>query len=343
MASNIPSLPQGDDREQPGSPSVGPLTPDVDDRNTQLGSSPSFDYHQERRLHLKDEIWLSHHLPRIPPNSTTVTNTPTQSHSRAPSHTQHLDGDAMRRATPSSIMTTGEPMRDPSPSAFHPKDKQAPPPLSLEDGKGKNLQRGGAGMSMDDTHENDMDGEKDFDRKSEPEVPSDLLSPAPFGDLDPAATMIHRRELDDQERLDLEAEERERQIGGTLDEFGKLGLDGSQRESAGAQPQPGPSQQGEFAALMFRWLSASTSFEAPITRSFHIPAGMTPPFMLLPTCTAGRGQLRVRPIYSKRQSDKTLSVLEQSKSFHQSSPPSMARYRYICGTTELSPFSLLLV
>jgi len=84
---------------------------------------------------------------------------------------------------------------DPSPSAFH------PPKKDVELG---NVQRGGRSMSMD---EDDGEEEEEDHRHG---GSRDMLSP----NMSPKDTMIHRTELDDQERLDLEEEAREREISG---------------------------------------------------------------------------------------------------------------------------------
>lgn len=60
----------------------------------------------------------------------------------------------------------------------------------------------------------------------------DLLSPAIMGDMDPSGAMIHRQELDDQERLDLEEEARERELSGQ-------GFGGAQTAGQAAAVQPG--------------------------------------------------------------------------------------------------------
>jgi hypothetical protein len=53
-----------------------------------------------------------------------------------------------------------------------------------------------------------------------------------MGDMDPSGAMIHRQELDDQERLDLEEEARERELSGQ-------GFGGAQTAGQSAATQPG--------------------------------------------------------------------------------------------------------
>lgn len=200
-------------------------------------ASPSFDYHEERRLHLKDEIWLSHHLPRLPPPSITdvsssLGNSPSSSflienHLKNSRSNPNLEaGLKQTRAVPGDINVSGSSPLDPSPSAFHPK----PAGQRKHDGHidlGKNLQSGGAGMWMDGA-----DGSKSDPQNSE--YPgSGMVSPSgpDSGDLDPRGSMVHREELDDQERLDLAEEARERGLSEAADLVGKLNL-GSQRHEA---------------------------------------------------------------------------------------------------------------
>ena len=74
--------------------------------------------------------------------------------------------------------------------------------MGLGVGVGGNLQKGGAGMA---TGSISAAGGDDIDQRTG----NDLSG---MEGQDPAQTMIHRPELDDQERLDLEAERRERSI-----------------------------------------------------------------------------------------------------------------------------------
>jgi len=188
---------------RPPSPTVGPLTPSVDE---EVRSSPSFDYHQERRLQLKDEIWLSHHLPRLPPKTDDdgAPTVPKASLASSPGRS---------RQTPKDIMIGVSQALDPSPSAFHPGNTES------EFG---NVQRGGRSMSM---NEDDEDGQQEDHRHG---GPGNMFSP----NLSPPETMIHRTELDDQERLDLEEEARERDISGQ-------GFSGAQTSGQPAAAQPG--------------------------------------------------------------------------------------------------------
>ena len=84
--------------------------------------------------------------------------------------------------------------------------------MGLGKGVGKHLQAGGSGMGMSTSSPAGGDDTEEYRRLHAP--PSTMLSPSEpeDGGLDPARTLIHRRELDDQERLDLEAEKRERML-----------------------------------------------------------------------------------------------------------------------------------
>jgi len=188
---------------RPPSPTVGPLTPSVDE---EVRSSPSFDYHQERRLQLKDEIWLSHHLPRLPPKTDDDGNPAVPKAGLATS-------PGRSRQTPKDIMIGVSQALDPSPSAFHPGNTE------MELG---NVQRGWRSMSM---NEDDEEGQQEDHRHG---GLRDMLSP----NMSPQETMIHRTELDDQERLDLEEEAREREISGQ-------GFSGAQTSGQPAAVQPG--------------------------------------------------------------------------------------------------------
>jgi hypothetical protein len=89
-------------------------------------------------------------------------------------------------------------------------------------------------MSMDDGVDEDDEGEgygQGPNGLRGKTSARDLLSPA---GLDGKDTFIHREELDDQERLDLEEEARERELSGQ-------GFSGAQTsgEPAGAQQQAG--------------------------------------------------------------------------------------------------------
>ena len=167
----------------------GFLTPEMDDEQPDLGTSPSFDYHEERRLHLKDEIWLSHHLPRLPPAalSESVSSIASNSESSRAARTSNF---------PAPIEIGGQAL-DASPSAFHPRGMSIP----RSDG---NLQ----GVAQ-----REAEVRRGFQPVSFPG--SSVLSPngAEFNETLPPPSMIHREELDDQERLDLEEEERERELG----------------------------------------------------------------------------------------------------------------------------------
>lgn len=84
-------------------------------------------------------------------------------------------------------------------------------------------------MSMDDDQEDEDDG-----GMSQKPGHNDLLSPAAAVSMDSRPGLIHRRELDSQEALDLEEERRERELSG------RLGQDVDQAAGpSAAPPQPG--------------------------------------------------------------------------------------------------------
>jgi AMP deaminase len=67
------TAPPGEDVETP--------EPDSDPSPPESRASPSFSFHEERRLLKSDEFWLSHKLPRLPPAS--VATSPTMEASMA--------------------------------------------------------------------------------------------------------------------------------------------------------------------------------------------------------------------------------------------------------------------
>lgn len=213
---------------RPPSPTVAPLTPPADDeeQTRQTRSSPSFDYHQERRLHLKDEIWLSHHLPRLPPPTSDDVGHGKSALSTSPRRA---------RTTPHEIMMDTEAtVGDPSPSAFHPPRKELDLPA--------NVQQGGRSMSMDDDDDHDHEHDREALRNERRRGSNkDMLSPAFMGEMDPRPAMIHRQELDSQERLDLEEERRERELSGGqagAEQAAPPGLQGELRHPSSSTSQP---------------------------------------------------------------------------------------------------------
>lgn len=219
----------------PLSPEHAQLTPDVDDERAAHHTSPSFDYHEERRLHLKDEIWLSHHLPRLPP--------PALSESVS-SLASSLDAirPGRHRTAPGDISLGGQSI-DASPSAFHPR---APVNAAVDQDQLRRLNQPWKNPDEEaDTRYQNVSAVQAFPGSSmmSPSGPED-------GDLDPAASFIHRTELDDQERLDLEEEARERKISGVQGDLAGLSLGIQNGKGAeGAQPL----EPGELALLS--WLS----------------------------------------------------------------------------------------
>ena len=113
---------------------------------------------------------------------------------------------------------------DASPSAFHPTDLP-------------NLNRPGLSMSMDDDEEEDEDNEHVRAALRKERSKSDLLSPPFVLGPNGQPAMINRKELDDQERLDLEEEKREREISGQG--FPGLGAQSVGQGNGAAAPQPG--------------------------------------------------------------------------------------------------------
>ncbi|KAK8865925.1 AMP deaminase [Kwoniella newhampshirensis] len=224
-----------------------PHTPDdLDDAAPHLHASPAFDYHEERRLHLKDEIWLSHHLPRLPPS--------TVSDAGSSSSKTELGTSMKSRTVPGDLELGALPLpRRQSQTLQRPSG--SPGQVNLGD-KGANLEQGGGGMSMRSTssaNQNEVTGNDDLSTRFERQVnfgpsgdeKSSLLSPSgpENGDLDPEPAITHRQELDDQERLDLEEEARERGLDGELlKALGAGSLGGLQSKPESAVADPGPEQ-----------------------------------------------------------------------------------------------------
>lgn len=197
----------------------------MDDDQHDLGTSPSFDYHEERRLHLKDEIWLSHHLPRLPPPalSESVSSVASSSEISRPGRSGNV---------PADVHVGGQAL-DPGLSSFQPRGMSAP----------------NADSPVQGMPRREADVHRGFQPISFPG--SSVLSPPGVEEHDthPAPTMIHRTELDDQERLDLEEEERERELGtkGALAGLVGLNLEAEREKlrasatTGKAQPEPGES------------------------------------------------------------------------------------------------------
>ena len=183
-----------------------PITPDNEEEGPNVHISPSFDYHEERRLHLKDEIWLSHHLPRLPPAAVAEASGSPRSTSPVVETARHT-----HRPKSLSTSTTGTTF-DAAPSAFHP---IAPGTHVQGTGAGRdlghhmNLRAGGSGMWMPDE---ESDPRFQHVKAAQAFPGSSIISPSgpDDGDLDPGPVFIHRQELDSQERLDLEEEAMER-------------------------------------------------------------------------------------------------------------------------------------
>ncbi|WVF70620.1 hypothetical protein IAT40_005412 [Kwoniella sp. CBS 6097] len=231
---------------------------DLDDENEGEGHvhhSPAFDYHEERRLHLKDEIWLSHNLPRLPPSTV----------SEAGSSSTTSKGDpGLGHSLKSRLgMTPGQMINDieTSPlartSAVPPSPGSGAGPGQVDLGsRGGNLERGGQGMSMrasspsgEDKEEHEDEFNAQFQQQAQFQPPhqrqSSMLSPSgpEDGDLDPAPSIIHRQERDKQERLDLEEEAREREMDSALLNALNMG-DGGETSAAAAAAGAGGGRGG---------------------------------------------------------------------------------------------------
>ena len=117
-------------------------------------------------------------------------------------------------------------MSDAGPSA-HP-NQQSPSHVEVDLGAelGENVLVGGRGMSKraGTQSEDDTDDDDGLDQRHHVGHvgPSAMLSPSSpeDGDMDPAASLLNRRERDDQERLDLEEEMRERVMSEAQGELG---------------------------------------------------------------------------------------------------------------------------
>ena len=199
------------DVPQPSTPQAEEYTSNL---NAHTNTSPSFDYHDERRLHLNDEIWLSHHLPRLPPSS--VSNQSGLSDDRG----ERINKE---RGLPSQVAIR-EHANDASPSAFHPTD------MTIDYNRYK-VKDPGSGASMtfsvlDEGGEDGDDGEKhDGQHGSVPRSMTASLHLPP-----PAATHDVRRRL--HERLAFEEEQDEREVGRSDHFPSRAYLGGSQGDDA---------------------------------------------------------------------------------------------------------------
>ena len=213
------------------SPGPAPLTPEPEeDRPGRIHASPSFDYHEERRLHLKDEIWLSHHLPRLPPPTVTEGG---GSASVSPESTLR---PTTKRATPANLVLQHDDPNSASPSAFHPRPNHLRPYGDQDPHDGVSP-ADPSPFKLRSTSPNDVATAHPRASAIEAFPGSSMLSPSGpgDGDLDPAPAMIHRQELDDQEKLDLEEEETERALNAAR------GLGGMDRLTLGTELEKGQS------------------------------------------------------------------------------------------------------
>lgn len=139
----------------------------------QTRASPSFSFHEERRLLKSDEYWLSHKLPRLPPAA--LATSPTASM------------DALMQSTRSAPEDT-----KPSPShMLHASDESEEEEDLGPHGTGAYHGLGAPARS------NSM---------LSPSGPE-------YGDYDPIGIEVHRNELNYDERLGLEEEREERALG----------------------------------------------------------------------------------------------------------------------------------
>lgn len=139
----------------------------------QTRASPSFSFHEERRLLKSDEYWLSHKLPRLPPAA--LATSPTASM------------DALMQSTRSSAHSPTSAKHDVHDTQSDESDEDlGPHGTGAYHGLGSAPARGNSMLSP-----------------SGPE----------YGDLDPIDVQIHRNELNYDERLGLEEETEERALG----------------------------------------------------------------------------------------------------------------------------------
>lgn len=164
-------------------------------------SSPSFDYHEQRRLHLKDEVYFSHRLPRLPPPALG-------------------EGSGSVTGARSQTMPSGQVAgADISPSAFHPIAPYT------------NMRK--LTLDQDEDDQGGISGEEEEDRIGMEGLPKKKKT-APLHMLHPQSDGQEPVERDAQERLDLEEERRERllvQDPSGLDAGGKKG--GAQTQTGG--------------------------------------------------------------------------------------------------------------
>lgn len=208
-------------------------------------SSPSFDYHEERRLHLQDEIYFSHRLPRLPP----------------PALEQSVTSGNNWASVQSSSAGRSENgvSADASPSAFHPvapftqmRSLTLDEEEAEEHGEGEDEEASQARspMEMSGGKEVEYDGLPSGSRAGHPtyETPTSRLA-APFSDADAKTQLLDRKEQDEQERLDLEEEKRERLLAEGI--------------APGSGAQPGASTvnvpQGESSYLSSASLNSTKS------------------------------------------------------------------------------------
>lgn len=146
---------------------------------------------------------MSHHLPRLPPPSASEAGSSVRTDTGISFKSRMAPGDYFDTSNP-----TG-PVRQLSPKAsFNPSVLRA---------NMSNVEKGGEAMTMRE-HEVDPDvndlGTALRQATLRLDKESTMLSPSgpDYGDLDPAPALVHRQEMDAQERLDLEEEKKEKEL-----------------------------------------------------------------------------------------------------------------------------------
>ena len=252
------------DEEEGDEDDYEPLdTPGIDNngRDTpQEHGSPSFDYHEERRLHLKDEIYFSHRLPRLPPPAIPGASGSYDDKRSGPlSHSFHGGSDSMSASFHSAhsaahSASMAGPSAGASPSAFHPTGPQYQMRnLSLDDGAPAH----GAARAQVATY-GQVPGPGTGQGYSQGR--SDMASSGTYGTRDPRPTLLHRKEMDSQERLDLQEERREKVLAEHPEQLRMSAMNqpqlqtqgpgaGTAQGQAGANSQPGESCSSIHATL----------------------------------------------------------------------------------------------
>lgn len=159
------------------------------------GASPSFSFHEERRLLKSDEYWLSHKLPRLPPAA--MATSPTASM------------DALMQSTRSSPTRArnSSTTNPPSPVKSTHTAKSTPPPNDREQDVNTHA------IESDSSEDLGPHGTGAYHGLSRRRGSTRTLSGAEFGDYDPSGVDQHRNRLNYDEALGLEEEKEERALG----------------------------------------------------------------------------------------------------------------------------------